>query len=201
MARKVSGPEWWKLSDMGDAEEKRRRRYSVSVELGNADSWKFCLGARLPEDHPTVRAVEEDDPPAPVEDMPWGNSRGLLVSDRLRRLIEREAPEHVQFVPAAIRTRQGTPVTDRAPFWMMNVLRIIDCTDYEASEYTIRDEPDGTTFYSFDVHVTDSRMIPDDVVMTRILQFANIVLVRDSLRRAILDAGMTGCQFYETAVR
>lgn len=199
MARTKALTEWWKLSCSGNANERKEWRYLVKLMLDPVQEWWFAKGRPIREPLPPITAIAYED--GPVEDMPWGENTLLLVSDRLRQLFEREAPGHAEFFPATILTTKKRPVRELAPFWAMNILRIIDCTHYEASEYTTREEPDGSTFYSFDVHVTDSSKIPDDVVMTRILQFPNIVLVRDSVRRAVLDAGMTGCQFYQTAVR
>jgi hypothetical protein len=83
---------------------------------------------------------------------------------------------------------------------MMNTLLCTEITDFEKSEFRVVPEADGAFRYSFDRHVIDVSRIPPEARLVRDINFENCLHVHAVLRDAILDAKMTGCQFYPSAL-
>lgn len=187
---------WCNLTDSGDFTERNRDRFSARVHQDNFESWQFVLGKTIADPNLIIQATVDSE--CETEDMPWGNSRGLLVSTRLRQLIESIAPNQAQFIPAQIRHPGSDQLVQHLgqPYWMMNTLLCIDITDRVQSEYHIVQEDDGRVRYSFDRHVVDVSRIPRGAMLVRDFNFKNCLIVHATLRDAILDSKMTGCQFY-----
>jgi hypothetical protein len=185
---------WCNLTDSGDFLESNCDRMSVNIKQDNSESWRFVIGKVITEDMVVYGSTDDE---APTEDMPWGNSRGLITSTRLRALIESIAPKQAQFVPVVItNAHSGLQVLHDEQYWMINALHCVDLTDYELSEYTLHNEAGGRKRYSFDKHVIDVRKIPPGIFLVRDCNFAISLLVHAVLRDAILDAKISGCQFY-----
>ncbi len=183
-----------KLSDAGNADEVERYRWAGSPRLSAAHSWRLCLAQPAGPDFPEV--VVDMDSRSPVEDMPWCGSRGHIVSDRLRRLIEANAPKHAQFLPAIL-LFDGEPL-DIGCYWATNWLHMVDCFHRELSEYDrIEDgsEPDGFRL-SFDNLVIDASRIPPEILVCRVKHYENVCLIRQRLRSVLDAAGVTGVQYY-----
>ncbi len=128
--------------------------------------------------------------------MPWNDSPGHIASDRLRRLIEREAPGHAEFLPVGLVWRNKP--ANLGNYWMINWLHMVDCFDRARSKYTTvpdKHEPEGQRL-SFDKLVINSRKIPRAIAVCRLTYYENIVVIRRSLREVLDAHGITGCQFY-----
>lgn len=69
---------------------------------------------------------------------------------------------------------------------------MVECLDNTFSKCIDEAGP----YSSFERMVIDVHMIPADVPICRIARASNTVLVRDDIKRSIVSARMTGCQFY-----
>lgn len=127
------------------------------------------------------------DDPGPTEDFPWAKEH--IVSDRLRRLLEAHAPGCAQYLPVTIAHHDGTHVLE--PYWIANWLRTIDF--YDRTHTDMMSTQDGTSFFEV---VVDASKIPNDAPICRMKDFSNFIVIRDDIKKAIKNSGMTGCQFY-----
>lgn len=63
----------------------------------------------------------------PAEDFPWVYSRMPIVSDRIKRFFETNAPGQIEFVPVAVLYR-GRPIKDIPRYWYLNPLIVVRTT-------------------------------------------------------------------------
>lgn len=93
------------------------------------------LGRYPPEDlepdlfpdgvHFTLRGTQ-------VQDVPWWNSGWLLLSDRLKGLIEKEECTGARFFPVTVHSQLAIPVPR---YWYAHLTRLAGAIDFEASIY------------------------------------------------------------------
>ena len=188
---------YWTLSRIGSTQ------WVVRLDEDNPspESWGTRLGRRLRR----ARAFDSGEWPIPPPQFVTVKSRRFLdvpdcldgdfylVSERLRLLLEAAAPNAAQFLPARLR---GPP----SSYWVMNVLRVFDCLDKEAS--TIVDEETGTPVGGYErpfmpIPVIDPCRIPPDGVLGRLKGDMGTILVRRDLKRTIEKAKIKGIYFHE----
>lgn len=189
-----SQPEVFDFSDAGDATETGRSRSSVKVRLHGSDRGKLWEGRLLTAELKSI-LVEAEDPP-PLEDMPWADGSGRMVSDRLRTLLEQHAPGEVEFIPMKLMYKRS--IVRDPVYWMANFLHVVDCIDRTLSNYEEvpdRHQPDGVRL-SINKLVIRLSAIPQDVSMCRVYKYEPLVLIRRQLREVLGREGITGPQYY-----
>lgn len=134
--------------------------------------------------------VAEAERPDGIEDVPYVYSSFLVVSDRVRRIIEEAGPTDCQFLPIDIR-HKGRSL--ELTYWAMHVLRTIDCADHAKSSYVLRG--DGTIPLYCRVTIIPER-VPPEVSTFHILHSTAATIIRDSLRKALRRAKVTGALYY-----
>lgn len=118
----------------------------------------------------------------------------MLVSDRLRLLLERCVPNHAEFLPVVV-TYNGEPLKVQR-YWVVNWLFMVDCLDWSKSMWY---QPKGTATKAERVVVNaviDFSKIDSNVKICRIFGAESRVLISSDIRNLIEEAGITGCQFY-----
>jgi len=134
--------------------------------------------------------VAEADRPDGVEDVAYVYDGVKVVSDKVRRIIEEAGPGDCQFIPVDVRYK------DRSlglTYWALHVLNDVDCADHAKSDYNLRG--DGTTPLYWRVSIIADR-VPPHVSTFRILHGMSSAVIRDSLRRALRRAKVTGALYY-----
>lgn len=227
------------LSDAGD-----------SRENGVSDCRSSCTIRGFCEDHdngytdaqwvaaPKEKVVFDIEPFFPLEDMPWTGSVPL-VSDRFKKFIEAEAPDHAQFFEAelVLPTKPIDPSDKKymlpkakrlykklypngfdpevlrpmQPYYIVNWLHSVDCIDLERTfeldragvleEHLAEWNETYLNSYTYDdidtgVMVLDVSRVPKDVMIFRLVHQMETVCIDSRLARMMLDAGLTGAQFY-----
>lgn len=120
-----------------------------------------------------------------IEDMPWIGHSCHAVSDKLKDLIERHAPNHAQFLP--LQTVCCGKRRDSERFWIANWLIACPCLDRENAWI------EGDDIVKEAVRLD---RIPNDVMVCRMSECLDTTIIRDELRREFDLAGVTGCQYY-----
>lgn len=123
------------------------------------------------------------------------NTSGLLVvSERLRGVLEASSGAAIEFLPVTLRDRNGRDV--KKPYFIANILETRDCVDEERSEFrrsSIRKDQVSRFFRL----ALDERRIGRDDRIFRLKVKNDLVIVREDLGQAILDAGCGGMIFQE----
>ena len=109
----------------------------------------------------------------------------FLVSERLRDfLIENVKAQEINFVKVKI---------TKFDYWLINIVNLRDCMDYEQSEYTVYkkvNKPDQIT----NLVVKEDQI--SELDMFRISDRPEMVFVTESLKKLLEDQGFTGIRFF-----
>ncbi len=108
----------------------------------------------------------------------------LIVSERLKDLLEKQAGAAIEFLPFRLLNHKGRVAAER--IWAVNVLGTVDCADRARSIGTDSEFDDGELF-DCEVLALDERKIPRGRKIFRTALFPPLILVRDDLR-ALIEA-------------
>jgi hypothetical protein len=171
-------------------------RRSTRWEVEEQDeAWAWRTRVRLREGRPMGPGEWPSPPPVFVytsvkcfEDIPWPRRVSIfIVSDRLRALLEAEAPGAAEYLPVHLQGPRSRELP--GPYWVMNWVRLLDCLDEEAS----MDEDEKGRFVQ--VPVIDPSRIPPDATLGLLKGYEVVKLIRDDLRIKIEKAGLTGLKY------
>ncbi|QAA34158.1 imm11 family protein [Clostridium manihotivorum] len=135
-----------------------------------------------------LRACDTDKPFADCLHL-WSGGNPLIVSEKAKEIMSSKFNEHVQFLPMIYKR-------DNKNYYVMNILSIIDCVDYEKSDLKILMDK-----YIIDVNKycfnENAKKVPIfkiylDGVIKRIDSFVN-----DEFKNLIEDSGLEGFKFTE----
>lgn len=124
----------------------------------------------------------------PIEDVPWCMGSVPVVSDRVRRLIETHAPGNAQFLAVRV-LYAGQPFDAGQPYWAVNWLHITD--------FDVGTDPAVARQWALAYSVPDQRqVIPPDVHIFRWRQNPFVEFMSTDLKNKVLEARITGIQFW-----
>lgn len=178
------------LSDAGEDEDSPRRWCGAIIFRGLYD-WELNEGRARSDWDDYASAIVNMDSDGPPEDLPWTMSGQYVVSDRLRKLIERYASGSAQFLRVRM-THAGRDL-DLPPYWLVNWLHVDDCIDWEKSVYQENLLRPG--HYRFTLIVVDPSHARHKVFRLRHFEVETLVLA--GFRDLVQNEGITGCQFYK----
>lgn len=165
--------------------------------------WRLEEGRYLSEGEWNAEAVAYWGEDAPLTDLPFTIPDFVLHSPHLKALLERLGlgPD-IQYLPVRIKgEKTGREV---GVYYVANYLRRIPCLDLNHSIYTVF-EPDW-------IRPEQRRQIAGvlkpvlrkDALggarLFRVEEYQAIVVVREDVKRAMDEAGITGCWFQELEV-
>ena len=117
---------------------------------------------------------------------------GLVFSKRLRDLLQNIAVDNIQYFDFDIVYPKGNNVyTD---YKIANVVGLVDCVDKDKSDLTFYDS--GTIEF-IDKLVLDESKIPPELNVFRLSNRSTLTIVHQSVKDAVVNAGITGCVFYK----
>jgi hypothetical protein len=196
-AQSIASPFWywsnWKAigssRDGTGAREGARTIYEQTIRPPD-EKWRAIVLGHGPIDPACMPLfVGNLEVAAQADDCPWPVAEMFIVSDRLRKILEKAAPGNCQFFPMKV-TCNGKPCD--LVYWVLYV-DSVDCADQEQSGRT----HDGSIW---DPVIVESR-VPSSVQLFRVWDPVKDssdlrILVRDSLRRLLIKEKVTGCGFY-----
>ena len=106
----------------------------------------------------------------------------FIVSPRLRKFLEVEAPGHCQFFPVHISGPR--PNDAQFDYWAINWLRAADCLDPQSYDGTFHDDGRPKVM----VPIIDISRIPSDFLIGPLKNFRVQEIIRDDLRRKMRAA-------------
>ncbi|MCC5787307.1 MAG: hypothetical protein JJU33_11475 [Phycisphaerales bacterium] len=129
----------------------------------------------------------------PLEDMPWA-MYAPVVSDRFRAFLEEHAPGHAQYFEVIFKGPKKL-IPDR-PYFLVNWLHVVDCIDFDKSDWYEEDEDGDEPRYDFNEIVLDPTRVPPEVRIFRLRHFEVVTAIDSGLADEIKRAKFTGPQFY-----
>ena len=120
----------------------------------------------------------------------------VVVSARVRQLLESEPVRSVEFLPLQIINHKDEVVA--TDYFVLNPLEIVDCIDLAASEG--KENPlDPGTLYGVARLVLRDEAVPQTLSVFRTKHWTDVSLIRRELAERMTKAGLTGLYFIEPA--
>ena len=136
---------------------------------------EVLFGRRLPAPLPRLTITKLS--PGTLPDAMAMAGSGILVSSRLKGVLEQPAGEYLQFVPAAIKR------DPKARYSLVNLMALVPCLDRELSKYEAYEDPPHAIRTLRKLVLT--AIVPDAPAVFRIAEMPGVILVRDDLREAM----------------
>lgn len=116
----------------------------------------------------------------------------LIVSERLKGVLEEKSGAEIEFLPVHIRNQRGRFVPE--PYFIANLVGAVECVDRERSRFWCSEIRPDQVFHFHNL-VLDESKIPPDVRLFRLREKSNLVIAREDLGKDILRAGCDGMIF------
>ncbi|WNG14148.1 imm11 family protein [Cystobacter fuscus] len=113
----------------------------------------------------------------------------LIVSERVRGVLERNATADIEFLPIQLVDHKGRDET--RGFFIANVLGQVDCVDLKASRYEESALSPGE-FFALTKLVLDETRVDARRNIFRITRLPQVILVREELAAGLRESGATG---------
>lgn len=185
---------YWQFSVLVEG----KRRWQITCE---DEGWAWSIRVRLREGKRMKSGEWSVDQArfayshvADFEDIPRvvGYPGIMIVSDRLRKFFETEAPGAAEYLPVRIEGPRACEMP--GPYWAVNKLSLFDCLDEEESMDV---DENGDRFVQ--VPVVDVSRVPSDGVFGLLKGYEVMSLIRNDLRLKFQKAGFTGAWFQRIA--
>ena len=153
---------------------------------------QFNVGTRMAAQVPTV--VFELTPDlygALTDDLYAPGARGLVLSRRLCDLLRSAGVDNVDYYPCII--RDLVKGQDLEGYSIANVIGCVSCLDLDSS--VVSQDSLGNIFSIQKMAIDESRAL--GLLVFRLAEFPPLVIVHESVKSAVMAAGMTGLKFYK----
>lgn len=164
------------------------------------DWWDLDRGRYIQNWDPNVIATFSED--VKPTDFPFVDHLIPIYSPGLKALIERLGIERIQYLPLRLRGRESG--REIGGYCIANYQSVIDCLDRERSIYRVLTKENLLfwekrpwklgTFDNVVKVVLEVEKIAD-ARLFRLWGWSPMVIVREDVKQAIEDAGITGCRF------
>jgi hypothetical protein len=118
----------------------------------------------------------------------------LLVSSRLRRVLEECGVDSIQYFPVNFRLSDGTIPADK--YFIANIIGRVSCVDFPRSDIVVNDGP------PLIIDAIDRLVLKDDVIQDldvfRLGELFVAIVVSSRVKDAIERSGVSGIEFYAT---
>ncbi len=123
-----------------------------------------------------------------VPDVVLNPHRCLMVTDRMKRLLQEHIATPVEYLPFTLVNHKGRVADDA--MWVVNLLDSVACVDMEKTDGSESPFYPGEFQDLLELHVLEEKL-PSDRAIFRLKECPEVLLVRDDLRRAIEDAHLS----------
>jgi len=159
------------------------------------DSYLLCEGVSVKSWFPTDSVFQlADDYGMQLTDSIPNTLNLLIVSEKLKGVLEEKSGAEIEFLPVHLRNHKGRLVAE--PYFIANPLGTVECVDRERSQFRTSSIRPDQVFRFFRLAV-DTAKIPPDARLFRLKEQTDLILVRQDLADEILRAGCNGMLFLE----
>jgi hypothetical protein len=125
-----------------------------------------------------------------VGDAVLNGLRYVIVSERLKEVLEARASGPIEFLPFRLINHKGRPMPGLV--YIVNVIGCLDCADPARSQGEVSPfKRDNGAFMDCTRLALDERKVPPEATIFRTSLFTPAIFVRDDVRAAIEAKGMT----------
>jgi hypothetical protein len=154
--------------------------------------WRFDEGRAVTITPPVIDVpfqLERDE--TIPDNIPAYGTRGLLINDRVKAVLDGLAIDNVQYFAARLIDQRSRTVW--APYWIANVVGRVACIDHDRSD--LETYEDGAVKFIDSLSLI---ALPDHAYghIFRLAEFPPAMVISDTLKRALEAAGITGLRTY-----
>ncbi|MCP3143119.1 Imm43 family immunity protein [Pyxidicoccus xibeiensis] len=160
-------------------------------------NWRYHEGESLAKEFPKDAAV--------VFSSKWPERRklydfldnavtALIVSERVRRILEDLKAKDLEFLPVTVKDHKGAPVEAR--YFILNPLGGQDAIDMEKSQL-VMSALDKEQIAHINKLVLQPKKIDKDAKLFRASRARTVIFVDDAVRKAFRKEGITGFWLYK----
>lgn len=179
--KSLPGPNACFLGTLQDVEDDYELLRGVPRKEGFPESAHF----RMSDDFPRNLVLE---------DFLRNQNKLLVVSERLRELLEAERLKNNEFIPVQIINHKGRQTKEA--YYILHQITLQDCINEAESEF-IENDIDPELFFDVSELVIDEARIDPDVALFRMRRFPEVPIFRRDLADRIKAGGYTGMRFRE----
>jgi len=129
-----------------------------------------------------------------LSDSVSNDDEALVISSKLKELIEGLKPSNLEFLPLTIIDHKGKVASSE--YFIANCTHLQDCIDQKASDL-VWNRIDPTLIASVKKLVVDESKIPPETLVFRMKHFPKSIIVSRALSEAISGKGFSGILFRE----
>ncbi len=119
-------------------------------------------------------------------------ARGLVFSTRLRKVLNNNAVDNIQYFDFDIVSPKSNNVyTD---YKIANIVGLVDCVDKNKSDLKYFNSGNIKRIRKL---VLDESKIPPELNVFRLSNRSTLTIVHQCVKDAVVNAGITGCVFYK----
>lgn len=183
---------WIFANELADEDKDSDIAGTINVDLGGALSFDNgeVIHAQVPK---VILTMTPDSRVGRMTDhLSIPETTGLVFSSKLRELMYTLRVDNIQYFDFEIlNPKDGNRYTD---YKIANIVGHVDCVDKENSDLKLWDDGDIKRIRKL---VLDESRIPPELKIFRLSNRRILTVVHESVRNAILSAGITGCVFYK----
>jgi hypothetical protein len=116
----------------------------------------------------------------------------LIVSEKLKGVLEEKSGAEIEFLPVHLRNQKGRLVPQ--PYFIANPLGSVECVDRERSKFRTSAIRPDQVFHFYRLALDPTRILPD-AKLFRLKEKSSLIIVRQDLADDILRAGCDGMLF------
>jgi hypothetical protein len=175
-------------------------RFAVLTSIRNVkDAWQITKGMPRAKGFP-ANALFEMDPKfrkyVALADNMSNDDRMLVVSKKLKELIEARGPRRVEYLPVGIVDHKKKPVRD--PYFVVHPVEVVDCIDTKRSDVQWN-AIDKDKIASCEKLVLKPNAIDGKHLLFRPRHLEYYVMILPELADALRGAGFSGLRFTTVA--
>lgn len=156
---------------------------------------RLTAGVPLKGSYPdnAIFYMDEDHTGMKLADFIANHLRYLIVSDKVKAILEKEAITNIEYLPVSIYDQKKRCAS--SDYYIANILGSIDCLDHEKSEYdrSLIVPEKIQAFYK--VALLEEK-IPEDEKLFRLKDQPSIIIIRKDLLALLKGNDLTGIDIF-----
>lgn len=118
----------------------------------------------------------------------------IFVSERMKGFLQERSGARIEFLPIRVKDQKKRLVP--GPYYIMNLLDMVECVDLEKSKFRRSSIEPEFIFHVYQLVLDESR-IPNDAKLFRLKEKPDLFIVRQDLAQELIDAGFKGMMFQD----
>ncbi|MCS7466709.1 hypothetical protein NZK35_08640 [Stieleria sp. ICT_E10.1] len=155
---------------------------------------RFDDGSAITEEVPLIEIdIDADSGSVLTENLVANATTGLLFSEKLRKVLQSVGVDNLQYFDCVIHfAAENRDVTD---YRLANIVGRVACVDESTSDFMYMPSDPTEIMMINKLGIDESKI--EDLLMLRLHEYDQIILVHEKVKQAVTEAGISGVQFFK----